>query len=193
MMPIGPLMVEHRLIERMLADVRSRVAEMEATQSADVVYLRTVVDFIRTYADRCHHGKEEDILFKELLAKEPDPAIAATTRDLISEHAWARDTVGRLEQALGAYAEGRLAALVDIIGSLRRLLDFYPVHIRKEDKDYFKPAMAYFTPEEQAVMLTEFHEFDRALIHEHYRRVVERLEVWGPGARPSAEDQEAGS
>lgn len=41
-------------------------------------------------------------------------------------------------------------------------------------------------------MLAEFHEFDRALIHEHYRRVVERLEVWEPGARPGAEDREAG-
>ena len=192
MMPIGPLMVEHRLIERMLENVRSRVAEMEATQSADMVYLRAVVDFIRTYADRCHHGKEEDILFRELLAKEPDPAIATTTRDLISEHAWAREIVGRLVQAMDVYAEGRHEALADITGSLHRLLDFYPVHIRKEDKEYFKPAMAYFTPEEQAVMLTEFHEFDRALIHEHYRRVVERLEIWGQGAQTEAEDTEAG-
>lgn len=192
MMPIGRLMVEHRLIERLLADVRSRVAEIEATKSADTVYLRAVVDFIRTYADRCHHGKEEDILFKELLAKEPDPAIAATTRDLISEHAWARDTVGRLVQALDAYAEGSQMALADITGSMRQLLDFYPVHIRKEDKDYFKPAMAYFTPEEQAVMLAEFHEFDRALIHEHYRRVVERLEVREPGAPPGVERGVAG-
>ena len=131
-------------------------------------------------------------MFKELLAKEPDPAIAATTRDLISEHAWARDIVGRLVQAMDAYATDRAAALPGITGSLRQLLDFYPVHIRKEDKDYFKQAMDYFTPEEQAAMLAEFHEFDRALIHEHYRRVVERLEVWEPGARPGAEDREAG-
>jgi hemerythrin-like domain-containing protein len=191
MMPIGPLMVEHRLIERMLADVRSRVTEMEATQSTDIDYLHAVVDFIRTYADRCHHGKEEDILFKELLAKNPDQVIAATTRDLISEHEWARETVGRLVQAMDAYVAGSRAALADITGSLRRLLDFYPVHIRKEDKEYFKPAMAYFTPAEQTVMLAEFQEFDRALIHEHYRQVVERLEAEEPGAGSGAPNGES--
>jgi hypothetical protein len=52
--------------------------------------------------------------------------------------------------------------------------------------------MAYFTPEEQAAMLAQFQEFDRALIHEHYRRVVEGLEAWQPGGRPGGESAEVG-
>jgi hemerythrin-like domain-containing protein len=61
----GPLMIEHRLIERMLKVVEGVVADIEATQKVDPVFIDTAVDFIRFYADRTHHGKEEDILFRD--------------------------------------------------------------------------------------------------------------------------------
>ena len=56
MKPRGPLMKEHRLIEKMLALANQRVATMSA-ESYDPVFIDTVVDFIKTYADRTHHGK----------------------------------------------------------------------------------------------------------------------------------------
>jgi hemerythrin-like domain-containing protein len=180
MMPIGSLMIEHRLIERMLSNVEARLKGWESGERLDLPFLETTVDFVRTYADRCHHGKEEDILFKELLAKDLPSDIAEATRRLTAEHAWARETLGGMEQAVRSYAAGDVAAASLVTGALRALLDFYPVHIRFEDKEYFKPAMSFFTREEQDAMLAEFREFDRLLIHEHYRRVVERLEATTP-------------
>jgi hemerythrin-like domain-containing protein len=185
-MPIGPLMVEHRLIERLLSDVQLRLEQFQAERQADTAYLRSVIEFIRTYADRCHHGKEEDILFKALLAKDPEPTLAEETHRLIAEHAWARETVGRLARAAAGYDAGEPSAFAEIATDLRGLLDFYPVHIAKEDKHYFKPAMAYFSAEEQAVMLQRFREFDGALLHDHYLRFVEDLEE--RGGRPPRGD-----
>jgi hemerythrin-like domain-containing protein len=184
MMPIGPLMIEHRLIERMLAGVRSRLPLWRVGAPLDVAYLGAVIDFIHTYADHCHHGKEEDILFKQLLMKNPPAKMAEATRRLIAEHAWARQTVGQLDVHVHAYAAalavtdtaGVEEAADGVSGSLEALLDFYPRHISFEDKEYFKPAMTYFSPEEQEAMLAEFQEFDRRLIHEHYRGVVDRME-----------------
>ncbi|NLF01320.1 MAG: cation-binding protein, partial [Anaerolineales bacterium] len=49
-------------------------------------------------------------------------------------------------------------------------------HITKEDKVFFPAAMRYFTREEQDAMLEEMWAFDRAMIHEKYRAVVERFE-----------------
>ena len=43
---------------------------IEKTQSIDPYFVDTAVDFIRVYADRTHHGKEEDIMFNELRGKE---------------------------------------------------------------------------------------------------------------------------
>ena len=65
----GPLMIEHRLIERMLKLVNKVLIKIEKQETVDPVFVDTVVDFIRTYADRTHHGKEEDILFRELKKK----------------------------------------------------------------------------------------------------------------------------
>jgi len=47
----------------------SKLREMKAGRKADTAFIDTAVDFIRTYADRCHHGKEEDIRFRELKKK----------------------------------------------------------------------------------------------------------------------------
>ena len=69
MLPIGPLMIEHRLIERMISVMQSELQRIEKCKKADSVFIETSVDFIKTYADRCHHGKEEDILFRELKGK----------------------------------------------------------------------------------------------------------------------------
>jgi len=77
MQPIGPLMIEHRLIERMiglmsqeLERIRNNIAVDPEFAFVDPVFIDTAVDFLRIYADRCHHGKEEDILFAELAAKD---------------------------------------------------------------------------------------------------------------------------
>ena len=61
----GALMREHRLIERMLSAIEAALAEIASTRHVDPEFVDVAVDFIRTYADRTHHGKEEDTLFSE--------------------------------------------------------------------------------------------------------------------------------
>jgi hypothetical protein len=48
-------------------------------------------------------------------------------------------------------------------------------HIAKEDKAFFPAARAYFSDKEDQVLLARFQDFDRAMIHEKYALVVERL------------------
>ena len=70
MMPAGPLMKEHRVIERMIELLRKEAERIAEAREVDPTFIDTAVDFIRTYADRTHHGKEEDILFRELAKKD---------------------------------------------------------------------------------------------------------------------------
>jgi hemerythrin-like domain-containing protein len=55
-------------------------------------------------------------------------------------------------------------------------VNFYPKHIIKEDKAFFPASRKYFSNEEDDAMLREFWEFDRKMIHEKYKSVVEALE-----------------
>ena len=62
MKPPGPLMIEHRLIERMIKVLAGELEHMAARAVANPQLIQVAIDFFRTYADRTHHGKEEDIL-----------------------------------------------------------------------------------------------------------------------------------
>lgn len=172
----GPLMIEHRLIERMLKVVEGVVADIEATQKVDPVFIDTAVDFIRFYADRTHHGKEEDILFRDLQRKALSPEDRRVMDELLAEHVHGRDTTRALVAANTRYRNGDPAALAEIAAHLKTLTEFYPRHIAKEDKVFFPASRAYFTAAEDQAMLAEFWEFDRQMIHEKYAAMVERFE-----------------
>ncbi|MDD1765000.1 MAG: hemerythrin domain-containing protein [Methanomassiliicoccales archaeon] len=169
-------MIEHRLIERMVRLMEKESDNIEKTEKVDVDFIDTAVDFLRTYADKCHHGKEEDILFTQLTRKPMIPEHKRTMDELLEDHVLARQTVGALVDANQTYLKGDMAATAEIVKRLKILTDLYPEHIRKEDKGFFVPCMDYFTKEERDVMLSDFFEFDRRMIHERYKSVVERSE-----------------
>lgn len=172
MLPIGPLMIEHRLIERMISLMAKERDRMKISNKANPVFIDTVVDFIRSYADYCHHGKEENILFRELQKKDLSAEHKNIMSELIEEHILGRKTTGRLVEANKGYSQGDIKALPIIIECTSVLVDFYPKHIEKEDRLFFLPVMAYFTQEEKDSMLQEGFLFDQNLIHEKYKEVV---------------------
>ena len=47
MMPIGPLMIEHRLIERMIDVMQEHLSVFEKEKKLDLDFLEMAVDFIR--------------------------------------------------------------------------------------------------------------------------------------------------
>lgn len=174
MKPIGPLMWEHRLIEQMVPLMKKEIDSIEQGNKPDVSFIDTTVDFFRTYADRTHHGKEEDILFRELKKKKLASDVARIMAELIEEHVVARKIVGKLREARDAYGKGESSAAENIKECLIKLSNLYPKHIEKEDKRFFYPILDYFSDKEQGAMLKEFNEFDRNMIHEKYRDIIER-------------------
>jgi len=172
----GPLMIEHRLIERMISIIKAALTQIESTQEVDPVFVDTAVDFIRTYADRTHHGKEEDILFRDLGKRDLSSDDQRVMQELIDEHVFGRQTTKALVEANTRYRNGDKTALTDITSRLRTITEFYPKHIEKEDKVFFPSCRAYFTDKQDQEMLAEFWEFDQKMIHEKYKSVVEGLE-----------------
>jgi hemerythrin-like domain-containing protein len=171
----GPLMIEHRLIERMIGVVKNAVDQITSAGKVDPAFVDTAVDFVRTYADRTHHGKEEDILFRKLDKKNLSADDRKIMNELIEEHVFGRNTTKALVDANHRYRNGDASALADIAAKLKTLVEFYPKHIEKEDKVFFPASRAYLTAEEEQAMLDEFREFDRKMIHEKYKTVVEAL------------------
>ena len=193
MMVIGPLMIEHRLIDRMIETMKAEIERIGQEGEVDERFVEDAVDFIRTYADRCHHGKEEDILFRELRKKGLTDEHVRILTELEEEHRWGRKTTGKLAEARERYAKGEKGALTSVVELMRSLVDFYPKHIEKEDKRFFIPIMEYFTESEKELMLNEENEFDRTLIHLKYKEIVDSLGTSsGVQEPPSVSETEEG-
>ncbi|MBN2301725.1 MAG: hemerythrin domain-containing protein [Lentisphaerae bacterium] len=172
----GPLMIEHRLIERILPVAKNVLDKIKSTGKADSVFVDKIADFIRIYADQIHHGKEEDILFR-CLDKKPLSAIdRKVMKELIEEHVFGRQTTKGLVDANMRYRNGDTAALSEIADKLQILINFYSKHIEKEDKMFFPAAQSYLSDQENQAMLAEFREFDGKMIHKQYKALVAQME-----------------
>jgi hemerythrin-like domain-containing protein len=129
---IETLMNEHRLIERAIDALVAFAGEAGRRRDDDKTELGRFVSFIREFADACHHGKEEEILFEAMVAA-GFPRQAGPIGVMLAEHAQGRAHVGALA-ALAGQAEPwspgdreRLAAAAHGYAELLR------GHIHKED------------------------------------------------------------
>lgn len=172
----GPLMKEHRVIEKMVAILENHLKALEKGDKVDTHLIRDGVHFFRFYADRTHHGKEEDILFARLKDKPLSDVETVTMNKLIDEHVFARTKVKALEEANQKYEKGDDSASNTIINILHELIDLYPQHIDTEDNHFFEPVMRHFNEEEQKSILNQYDEFDRTMIHERYAKMVEKYQ-----------------
>ncbi len=167
-------MWEHRLIEQMISLLAAEVDRIRERNEINILLIDQAVDFFRTYADRTHHGKEEDILFRDLAPKKLSNDHHRIMEELIAEHVQARKKVGSLVEARNKYLSGS-GDSGPVADCIKDVIAFYPPHIVKEDKHFFFPCMDYFSRTEQDRMLEEFREFDRQMIHEKYTRLVEEF------------------
>jgi hypothetical protein len=213
MLPIGPLMEEHRVIEKLMPALRRAAEAGRRDGRIDLRFADLALDFIRTYADRCHHGKEEDVLFRALAGKPLAPVHRAILDELVEEHGQGRRKVREIAAAVEALRRGHRAGggasgrgvtqermgeeagepretagreLAVVVDGFEWLAAFYPAHIRKEDREFFLPVMAYFDPAEKSALIAEGRELDRALVRTLYRERVEALAAMVPPGRGAA-------
>ena len=60
-------------MQQSYASIKKEIEKMKKYNKANPLFIDIAVDFIRMYADRTHHGKEEDILFRDLEKKSLSP------------------------------------------------------------------------------------------------------------------------
>ena len=176
MLPIGQLMIEHRLTYRMVTLFNRELERIGDTGMADQDFIDSAAGYMREFADTCHHGKEEKILFARLAEKPLAPELKKTMEDLIQEHVLMRKITNDLVRAKERYIQNDIGGKADIIASINNIIELYPAHMEKEDRHFFLPAMGYLTDREKDDMLDNFFEFDSRLFHDGYRYTVATLE-----------------
>jgi len=176
MNPIEFLMEEHNLISRMIALFDKEIARLKQSKG-DHCFIREAIDFFNSYGDKTHHGKEEDILFREIGRKDISEEDRNTMAELLEEHVLARGKIKHLNELNEKFIQGDSECQPDIVAALEDMGSFYLKHIEKENTKFFVSAKQYFTDEEWELMMKEFSEFDRSIIHEKYKALIADLEA----------------
>jgi len=159
---IETLMGEHRLIEQVLGSLETFAHEVRGGLAPERPLVADYAAFARRYADACHHGKEEDLLFARMVergfSREAGPVAV-----MLLEHGQGRAHVAALAAATegpGLLAEAERASLVDhALGYVQLLRQ----HIRKEDQILYPLALQVLSSTELETLEADFEAFDRRL------------------------------
>lgn len=163
MQPVGILMREHRLIERMLVLLEQEQESLARGNPPNLAFLDAALWFLHTYLGTCHQGKEEKILFEDLRAKELSVQHRAIMQGLEGDQKRSRDCVARLivtRQTMRGPGTHGTKVVQEIIV---QLINPYPLHMETENTEFFLPVMEYFTKAEQEAMVTSMEHADRDL------------------------------
>lgn len=175
--PADVLLAEHDLIRRVITVLDRESERIGEGRDVDPVFIDRIVDFIYTYAERVHHGKEEEVLFRELDSRPLSPEHRQMMERLVREHVEMRHLAEDLVEAREEYAEGGEDALQTVKDTIDRLNDLYPDHFQTEEQTFFPAAQSYLDDSEKEAILEAMRLHDRAMIHEKYGALVEDLEA----------------
>lgn len=176
MNPIDFLIEEHNLISRMITLFNVEIAGLKEGKG-DHCFIHAAIDFFKSYGDKTHHGKEEDILFRELGQKALSDEHRKEMSELLEEHVAAREKIKHLDELNEKFIGGDATVQPLLVEALEDISKFYKLHIEKENTHFFISAKDYLNDEEWEVMMREFADFDRSMIHEKYKEMIVEMEA----------------
>lgn len=177
---IDLMVEEHKNIMRMLKIVRNacyRILKGEDVQYED---FEQMIDFIRNYADKHHHGKEEKFLFKEMQTNLGNIGNQLVTHGMLVEHDLGRLFISDLSDALKRVKEGDDESKLDVISNAVGYTHLLTRHIGKEDSVVYVYGGKNLPEDILADINRKSEEFEKEAfdqgIQEKYKDILEALE-----------------
>lgn len=179
--PFHILKHEHRIIERALRSLDGVCARLEGGTPVPSSALLEIVDFITTFADRYHHGKEEQHLFPAL-ERNGIPRHGGPLAVMEREHQVERELISELRRSIDSYKEGDPPATRRFVEAGRAFLTLLVGHIEKEDGILFRIGDEVLDDAQRAKLAEDFKQLDSALggltLQDFERKATELEEQW---------------
>lgn len=172
------LMEEHRVIERVLTTLETAAVRLQKGEAVRPGFFVDAADFIKGFADGCHHKKEEGVLFTALvdagLPKQVGPVAV-----MLAEHDQGRAYTRGMRAAAKRLFEGDKAARGEVVSNALGYVELLRQHIGKEDSVLFPMAGEMIPPDQQVALVDRFetieHEETGEGVHEKYLALAEAL------------------
>ncbi len=172
------LMDEHDKILEMLRVLEQMCLNIENNAMPPLEHLAQAVDFIRGFADRCHHAKEENLLFPAMeeagIPKESGPI-----RVMLADHAAGSGHVRLMEVAVVKIKNGNSGGFNDFVQHASDYIQLLSGHIYKENNILFPMGDRFLSEEKQRELLAGFEQVEKEdigqVVHEKYHKLLNDL------------------
>jgi hemerythrin-like domain-containing protein len=169
---------EHEGIKLMLNIMETISDGLNKGNELNIDHYEKILEFIKGFADKCHHGKEEDILFPALvdkgMAKDGGPIAV-----MLYEHQLGRGYIKSLSMAFDDFKKGNNHTKSNIISSSMSYVDLLRNHIEKENNILFMMADKILNESEQSKIFDAFEKLETEKIgigrHEEFHNLLENL------------------
>lgn len=179
MQPIKDLKMEHDAVQLTLRILDKICQKIE--QSGEIIdhqHLDQLLEFFKVFVDKCHHGKEEELLFPALenvgVSREGGPIGV-----LLHEHQQGREYVRDMNAALAQYTKGDRTVVDAFIKTARGYIKLLNQHIDKENNVLFPLADTHLPEQVQAKLWEGFEMIETQKIgvgkHEEFHKMLENL------------------
>lgn len=194
MTPTGVLREEHEGIKQMLSVLDEMCNRLESRGNVPSDHFDKVVDFLKTFVDKCHHGKEEDLLFKAM-EEAGIPRNGGPVAVMLMEHETGRGFVRALAAGVEKYKKGDNSAAQEISDNGHNYVELLWAHIDKENNILYNIADMHVPKPVQDQLLKAFEKIETERIgpgkHEEYHRLIGQLSnVYG--VSPEKEKESGG-
>jgi hemerythrin-like domain-containing protein len=178
MTPTELLKQEHQTILLVIGAAEREVDKIGRTGKVDAERMDKMIDFLRNFADRCHHAKEENILFVRMQEKGM-PSDSGPIFVMRREHEENRKNVAAMAGALPKAIAGEGSAVAAVKDNLAEYAGRLKAHIDKEDNVLYPMADRLFTEDDQRKLAEAFDMVEKEEvgegIHEKYHGLAHEL------------------
>ena len=178
MNPIAELKDEHQAVKltlKILGEISSRLSQ---GRDVDLTHLDQLLEFLTTFVDRCHHGKEEDLLFPAL-EKAGVPREGGPIGVMLHEHDQGRDYIRGLRQGVADLKSGDKSGVTKIVENIEGYSELLSRHIEKEDNILYPMAEKAFSDEQNEALSEGFTVIEEQRVgtgkHEEFHRMLHHL------------------
>jgi len=179
MRPTEILMEEHQAILRLLEVLQKISEKLNNGNQVDVGTMEKAVDFIRTFADKCHHAKEEYVLFK-FMEERGMPRHGGPIGVMLMEHDEGRGYVSKMAEAVESIKKGSSEAGKIYAENAMNFAGLLSQHIHKEDNILYPMSEQMMEEGDEEKLLEEFEKSEKERVgtgvHEKYLKILEKLE-----------------
>ncbi|HEX2915649.1 MAG TPA: hemerythrin domain-containing protein [Chloroflexia bacterium] len=186
---------EHQAVCQVLTVAEKAALRLEQGKEVPVSLFENVLEFLKVFVDRCHHSKEEDLLFP-LMASAGIPVENGPIGHMLQDHEQGRALIALMSRGLDLWKAGDSNGKQLLIEGTYGYSALLRAHIQKENQVLFVLADSIFQPAEQEELNERFEDIEvnklGAGTHERLHGMIDELVAqtaeW-PGGGPGPESE----